>query len=94
MSSVRVDEDAMRERAAQFCGQARCMGEFMEDLGSLSASMQTEWAGRESDSFAEWYHTEFKPSLIKGQVVIGQFANEINTCADQLARAHVRNEES
>ena len=86
MSSVRIDADAMRDRASQLYGEARNVGAVMESLGNLSASLQDEWAGEESEAFAEWYLQEFRPNLIDGQVAIGKFADAIGACADDLAR--------
>ena len=83
MSSIRVDSDVLRNRAAQLYGEARNVGIVMEGLGNLSTALQAEWAGEETDAFAQWYQDDFKPNLIGGQVVIGRFAQAVCACAEE-----------
>ena len=85
MSSIRVDAGAMQRRADQLYGEARNVGAVITGLKELSARLHTEWEGEESDSFSEWYYSEFRPNLIDGQAAIGRFAEAIFECAQEIA---------
>ena len=80
MANLRISPDQMRDRAAAFKGHASTLEGVISDMNSLLSSLQEEWEGDASASFAARYN-ELKPSFVKTKELIA----EIGTTLDSVA---------
>lgn len=77
---IRITPDVMRSRASEYRTEAGKVQDVISRMDSLLSSLQSEWEGEASSSYAARY-AELKPGFIKAQDLI----NEIAAALDKVA---------
>ncbi len=80
--AIRISPDAMKERAAEYRGQASAVADVITKMDGLLSVLQDEWEGKASESFSGRYQ-ELRPNFLKAEELI----NEIATALDATAQA-------
>ena len=84
-NQIRITPDAMRQRAGEYTTQAGIVGEVISTMDSLLNSLQEEWEGEASRSYADKYG-ELKPGFVKAQELINEIAQALTATADLVER--------
>lgn len=82
MANIRISPDTMRQRAGQYRNEAQNVGQVISSMDNLLNNLQSEWEGEASQSYANRYFSELKPSFQKAQEMI----NEIAAALDKTAQ--------
>ena len=77
---IRITPDQMRGRAGEYRNEAEKLGEIISRMDSLLSSLQGEWEGEASQSYATRYG-ELKPGFVKAQELIGEIAASLDATA-------------
>ncbi len=82
-SQIRMTPDTMRTRAAQYGAEADRLGEIIRSMDGLLASLQSEWEGASSESYAQRY-AELKPGFLKAEELIREIRQALMATANTL----------
>ncbi len=77
---IRMTPSQMRSRATQYRGEAEKVGEVISSMDKLLKSLQEEWEGAASDSYAAKYG-ELRPGFTKAQDLINEIAAALDSTA-------------
>jgi WXG100 family type VII secretion target len=80
---IRITPDVMRQRAGQYRSEAAEVNGVISRMDSLLNSLQSEWEGQASQSYAQRY-TELKPGFQKAEELINEIAQALDKVATQL----------
>lgn len=95
MAKLRISPDQMRDRASAFNNHATTLEGVIADMDRLLQSLQEEWEGEASSSFAARYQ-ELKPNFIKTKELIAEIASTLSGVAssseqfDSEMASHIR----
>lgn len=84
-NQIRMTPDMMRTRASEYATQSDMVGEVITKMDSLLTSLQSEWEGEASRSYAEKYE-ELKPGFVKAQELIMEISQALNKTAEVVER--------
>lgn len=84
MANIRIDPDTMNQRAGQYRSEAEEVGRVISNMDSLLTQLQSEWEGEASQSYADRYFSELKPSFQKAQELINEIAGALDKTAAQM----------
>ncbi len=84
MANIRIDPDTMNQRAGQYRTEAQNIGQVISTMDGLLSSLQSEWEGEASRSYAERYNTDLKPSFQKAQQLVEEIAKALDSTATQM----------
>jgi WXG100 family type VII secretion target len=80
VGQIRISPDTMRQRAGQYRSEASNMNAVITSMDNLLSTLQSEWEGAASESYASRY-AELKPGFQRAEELI----QEIATALDQTA---------
>ena len=80
-NQIRITPDQMRQRATEYRTEAEKVKEVIGRMDNLLSSLQSEWEGAASESYATRYG-ELKPGFLQAETLI----REIATALDSTAR--------
>ena len=80
---IRMTPDTMRQRAKQYDDEAGKVGDVITTMDSLLGTLQEEWEGAASQSYAERF-TELRPNFVKAQELISEIANALRATAQTI----------
>lgn len=80
---IRISPEQMRSRAGEYRTEAATVAQVISKMDSLLASLQGEWEGASSESYAQRY-AELKPGFQKAQQLIEEIAAALDKTAAQL----------
>ena len=80
-NQIRITPDQMRQRATEYRAEAEKVKEVIGRMDNLLSSLQSEWEGAASESYATRYG-ELKPGFLQAETLI----REIATALDSTAR--------
>ena len=80
-NQIRITPDQMRQRATEYRAEAEKVKEVIGRMDNLLNSLQSEWEGAASESYATRYG-ELKPGFLQAETLI----REIATALDSTAR--------
>ena len=80
---IRMTPDTMRQRAKQYDDEAGKVGDVISQMDSLLRSLQDEWEGAASQSYAERF-IELRPNFEKAQALITEIANALRATAQTI----------
>ena len=75
-NQIRITPDQMRERANQYRNEADTVNGVITKMDSLLQTLQSEWEGAASESYAARYQ-ELKPGFQKAEELIREIAEEL-----------------
>jgi WXG100 family type VII secretion target len=81
--AIRITPDLMRTRAGQYRGESQSIGSVISNMDGLLASLQEEWEGEASKSYADRY-SELKPTFQKAQQLVDEIATSLDKVAQQM----------
>ena len=84
MATIRIDPDTMDSRANQARTEASHIGDVITNMNHLLTTLQGEWEGEASRSYAERYNNDFKPSMLKAQQLLEEIAKALNDTARNM----------
>ncbi|MDM8300091.1 WXG100 family type VII secretion target [Collinsella tanakaei] len=84
MANIRIDPDTMDQRANQARTEASNIGQVINNMNNLLSTLQSEWEGEASKSYAERYESDFKPSMQKAQQLLEEIAKALNDTARNM----------
>ena len=84
MSNIRIDPDTMNARAGEYRQEADQVGQVITKMNNLLATLQTEWEGEASRSYATRYETDLRPSFQRAQDLINEIAVALDNTAAQM----------
>lgn len=79
-SQIRIEPDVMRQRAAEYSTEGQKLEEIIKKMDSLLTTLQSEWEGSASESYAQRYQ-ELKPGFIKARTLIEEISNALKSTA-------------
>ena len=77
---IRITPDQMRGRAGEYRTEADKVNDVIARMDSLLASLQGEWEGAASQSYANRY-AELKPGFVKAEELIREIAAALDATA-------------
>ena len=80
-NQIRITPDQMRQRATEYRAEAEKVKEVIGRMDNLLSSLQSEWEGAASESYATRYG-ELKPGFLQAEPL----SREIATALDSTAR--------
>lgn len=80
---IRMTPDTMRQRARQYDDEAGKVGDVISKMDSLLNTLQDEWEGAASQSYAERF-AELRPNFVKAQDLIGEIADALRATAQTI----------
>lgn len=80
-NQIRMTPDAMRQRAAEYSTEGQKLEEIIKKMDSLLTTLQSEWEGSASESYAQRYQ-ELKPGFIKARTLIEEISNALKSTAN------------
>lgn len=80
---IRISPETMRQRAGQYRTEAANVNNVISSMDSLLATLQSEWEGASSESYAQRY-AELKPSFQKAEELIQEIAAALDQTATTL----------
>ncbi len=82
--NIRISPDTMRQRAGQYRNEAATVGQTISNMDNLLNALQSEWEGEASQSYAQRYFSELKPSFQKAKEMIEEIAVALDKTAATL----------
>ena len=79
-NQIRLTPEQMHKRAGEYREQAAKFNEVITRMDTLLTSLQSEWEGAASESYAARYQ-ELKPSFVKTEELIGDIALKLDQAA-------------
>lgn len=80
---IRISPDVMRSRASQYRNEAANVNSVIASMDNLLATLQSEWEGEASQSYAQRY-VELKPGFQKAEELIQEIAQALDQTATTL----------
>lgn len=80
---IRITPDTMRQRASQYDAEAANVGEVITKMNTLLTTLQEEWEGAASASYAERF-IELRPNFEKAQALITEIADALRATAQTI----------
>lgn len=80
-NQIRMTPDMMRTRASEYSTQSDLVGEIITKMDGLLESLQSEWEGEASRSYADKYD-ELRPGFVKAQELIMEISKALTSTAD------------
>lgn len=80
---IRMTPDTMRQRAKQYDDEAGKVGEVISKMDSLLRTLQEEWEGAASQSYAERF-SELRPNFVKAQDLVSEIAEALRATAQTV----------
>lgn len=77
---IRMTPDQMRQRATQYRKEADTVNGVISNMDSLLQSLQAEWEGAASESYAARYQ-ELKPGFMRAEELIREIAQALDSTA-------------
>lgn len=79
-SQIRMTPDTMRQRATEYRTEAGKLNEIIVKMDNLLTTLQGEWEGSASESYAARYQ-ELKPGFQKAEELINEIASALDSTA-------------
>ena len=80
---IRMTPDTMRQRAKQYDDEAGNVDEVISKMDSLLKTLQDEWEGAASQSYAARF-TELRPNFVKARDLISEIADALRATAQTI----------
>lgn len=80
---IRISPEVMRQRAGQYRTEASNVNAVIASMDSLLSTLQSEWEGEASQSYAQRY-AELKPGFQKAEELILEIAQALDQTATTL----------
>ena len=85
MANIRIDPDTMDMRVQEYRSEAEQVGQVISNMDRLLSQLQSEWEGSASQSYADRFNSDLRPSFMKAQELIEEIAKSLQKTA-QLMR--------
>lgn len=83
MSQIRISPDQMRGRAGEYLAYQGTLDELRSNLDNLLATLQEEWEGQATNSFAQQW-TDIRPSFENCSQLLGDINTQLNNTAEAM----------
>lgn len=83
MSQIRISPDAMRGRASEYAGHKGTLDELTMTLNALLATLQEEWEGQATVSFASQWEG-IKPSFDNCSQLLADISTQLSNTAEAM----------
>lgn len=84
MANIRISPDQMRGRANEFRKQADAVQDSITAMNNLLTTLESEWEGEASKSYANRYNSELRPSFEKARDMINEIAQALDKTAQEM----------
>lgn len=79
---IRTTPEEMRQRANEYRSQADNLGDIITAMDSLLTSLQEEWEGVGSESYAAKF-AELRPGFVEAEQLINNIAAALDSAAEK-----------
>lgn len=83
MSQIRISPDTMRGRASEYAGHKETLDGLTATLNTLLATLQEEWEGQATTSFAAQWES-IKPSFENCSQLLEDISTQLNSTAEAM----------
>lgn len=83
MSQIRISPETMVSRAGEYSNHQATLTELTNTLDNLLVTLQEEWEGQATESFAtQW--GDIKPSFLNCTQLLGDISSQLNSTAQAM----------